>query len=63
MKIKNVEIGSIVKCCGAIAKVITNGSMGTRVNVTKIPEDSGFTLGFQIWSNETLVESTGRGKT
>jgi len=56
MKIEQVPPGTVIECCGAVAKVIAPGIMGTRVNVTKLPEDSGFTLGFQIWSNQTEVK-------
>jgi len=59
IKIKEVEIGSIVKCCGATAEVLSRGMMGTRVKVTKLPklddEQQGFHIGEQIWSNESEV--------
>ena len=59
MKIKEVEIGSTVKCCGATAKILSRGIMGTRVKVTKLPklddEQQGFHIGEQIWSNLSEV--------
>jgi len=60
MKIKEVEIGSTIQCCGATAEVLSKGAMGTRVKITKLPklddEQQGTHLGVSIWSNETEVE-------
>jgi len=56
MKIKDVPTGTKIKCCGATAKVLSHGTMGTRVSVETIPENCGFVIGFQIWSSNTLVE-------
>ena len=60
MKIKEVEIGSTIQCCGATAEVLSRGAMGTRVKVIKLPkldhDQQGFHLGITIWSN--LAEVT-----
>ena len=61
MKIKDAPIGSKVVCCNATAEVINRGNMGTHVKVITIPERSGFCLGSQIWSNETLVKGVNNG--
>jgi len=66
MKIKNVEIGSIVKCNGVTAEVLSSGMMGTRVKITKLPKlddlQQGTSIGTTIWSNETDVDPTGKVK-
>ena len=56
MKIEQVPIGTEIKCNCATAKVVAHGQMGTRVNVTKMPELSGFVFGLQIWSSQTDVK-------
>ncbi len=56
MKIKDVPEGSKIICNGAIAEMLSTGPMGARVNVISIPKNSGFSLGKQIWSNESIVE-------
>lgn len=57
MRIKNVPEGSIIKCCGATARVLSKGQMGTRVKVLTVPDETtGFPLGKQIWSNQSVVE-------
>ncbi len=57
MKIKDIPIGSKIICNGATAEVLSKGPMGTRVNVLTVPDAaSGFPLGRQIWSNESIVE-------
>lgn len=67
MKISEVPIGTIIKCCGSKAEVLKHGELGTRVNVlqAKEVEFPGFVLGFQIWSSATDVEyasdSAGKG--
>ena len=55
MKIKDVPDRSKIVCNGATAEVLSKGTMGTRVDVKSIPENSGLSLGFQVWSNETDV--------
>ena len=57
MKIKDVPEGSKIICNGATAEVLSKGTMGTRVNVLTVPDvNTGFPLGKQIWSNESIVE-------
>ena len=56
MRIKHAPEGSEIVCCGATAEIISHGPMGTRLKVLTIPENSGFVLGFQIWSAESVVE-------
>ncbi len=56
MKIKDVPEGVQIVCNGATAEVLSTGPMGTRVNVLTVPENSGFSLGKQIWSNGSVVE-------
>ena len=60
MKIKEVEIGSTIQCCGATAEVLSKGAMGTRVKIVKLPkldhDQQGFSIGITIWSNLTDVE-------
>ena len=60
MILKDAKIGSIIICCRAKAKVLSRGALGTRVNVLEIPEDSGFTLGTQIWSSGAIVKRSKR---
>ena len=55
MKIKDVPEGVEIICNGATAEVLSTGPMGARVDVKSIPENSGLSLGFQVWSNETDV--------
>ena len=61
MKLKNIPIGSTVKMNKSKAVVLRHGDLGTRVNVIE-GDPEQVTLGNQIWSNETLVESTQKGK-
>ena len=57
MRIKEVPEGSKIQCNGATAEVLTHGPMGTRVNVLTVPDkNTGFPIGRQIWSNESVVE-------
>ncbi len=57
MRIDEVPEGSKIVCNGATAEVLSKGPMGTRVNVLTVPDvASGFPLGKQIWSNESIVE-------
>ncbi len=57
MKIKEVPEGSKIQCNGATAEVLTQGPMGTRVKVLTVPDvNTGFPLGNQIWSNQSVVE-------
>ncbi len=63
MKIKDVPEGVQIVCNGAIAEVLSKGPMGTRVDVKSIPENSGLSLGFQVWSNETDVTPAHKSNT
>ncbi len=63
MKIKDVPTGSEIICNGATAEVLSKGPMGTRVDVKSIPENSGLSLGFQVWSNETGVTPAHKSNT
>ena len=57
MRIKSAPPGSPIQCCGATAEILRHGELGCRVKVLTIPENSGFCLGPQIWSSESVVET------
>jgi len=56
MRIREVPDGSEIICCGATAEILSKGESGCRFKVLPILENSGFYLGNQIWSNESIVE-------